>query len=76
MLIEKPPEVPPAKPKRNGFTGKPREEVAAATENRRRAARFHYARLRAVKMREGQPEFTEEQRAQLAMILYPEGFRK
>lgn len=52
----------------------PYEEAQKIRLEGRRAARLTFARRRIQKILEGQPALTREQRAQLALEIYPEGF--
>lgn len=60
----------------NQYSGKSREEVRRLTAGMRRKARF----TKAVKYLDhaltAEPAFTTEERAQLALRIYPEGLRK
>lgn len=47
------------------------EERVAATEDARRAARYHYAERRIKQIASGEPPLTDQQRADLAAILSP-----
>ena len=55
------------------FAGLSTEEVKERTEDGRRIARFNYARERCLRIREGNPPFTREQLATLALIFFPAG---
>ncbi len=48
------------------------EQIAEATEDARRAARFKFAEDRIQKMADGLPAFTDEQLTKLAVLLRPE----